>query len=67
MVTNRSMILPLLCLFTPKAGLFDEVIVNDDFQVTVNAFFRLMRDWYVIITCVYVKIFLMSSYLLEIE
>jgi hypothetical protein len=26
--------------------------VNDDFQVTVNAFFRLMRDWYVIITYV---------------
>jgi hypothetical protein len=40
-----------------KAGLFDEVIVNDDFQVTVNAFFRLMRDWYVVITCVQLDIF----------
>jgi hypothetical protein len=27
-------------------SLFDKVLVNDDFNDTVNAFFRLMRDWY---------------------
>ena len=29
-----------------KERLFDQVLVNDDFEKTVNTFFRLMRDWY---------------------
>ena len=26
--------------------LFDRVLVNEDFELTRNAFFRLLRDWY---------------------
>ena len=26
-------------------GLFDKVLVNDNYDDTVNAFFRTMRDW----------------------
>lgn len=37
----------LFSLFIWQAGLFDEVLVNDDFQLTVNTMFRLMRDWWV--------------------
>ena len=29
-----------------EKGLFDKVIVNDDFNEAVKAFYRLMRDWY---------------------
>ncbi len=29
-----------------EEGLFDEELVNDDFEKTVNTFFRLARDWY---------------------
>lgn len=52
LITNRALTSPLFDFLLLKAGLFDEVIVNDDFQATVNAFFRLMRDWYVSITCI---------------
>ena len=46
-ITSASLILLLPPMFIWQAGLFDEVLVNDDFQLTVNTLFRLMRDWWV--------------------
>jgi guanylate kinase len=33
-----------------EKGLFDAIIINDNFESASKAFFRLIRDWFVILS-----------------